>query len=135
MMRNIIAAIALYFGIVFGAGFLLGPIRVFWLEPSVGPLPAVLVEMPVLLVAMVVAARWSPRKAGMSTSMRALALMGLGALTLVLAADFSVGRWLRGLSPEEQLRHFSTPEGIVYAASLVLFAAMPVIVHALGPRR
>ena len=27
---------AIYFGVVFGAGFALGPIRVLWLEPRVG---------------------------------------------------------------------------------------------------
>ena len=35
LMRIIVAA-ALYFLIVFGVRFLLGPIRVFWLESRVG---------------------------------------------------------------------------------------------------
>ena len=134
-MGNIIVAALLYFAIVFGAGFLLGPIRVLLLEPTLGPLWAVAIEMPALVAAMVAGARWSPRQAGMKIALPALGSMGAGALALVLVADFSVGRWLRGLSPAEQLRHFSTSEGLVYAAGLVLFAAMPVIVHFPGSRR
>jgi len=54
-------AILLYFGVVFGAGFLLGPIRVVWLEPRLGLIVATACEAPFLLMAMLVAARWVPR--------------------------------------------------------------------------
>ena len=33
---RVIAAAAFYFLIIFGIGFLLGPLRVFWLEPRLG---------------------------------------------------------------------------------------------------
>ena len=52
MMRQLPAAVALYFAIVFGVGFLLGPIRVFLLEPRLGATLAVLLEAPLLLIAM-----------------------------------------------------------------------------------
>ena len=45
---------------MFGAGFLLGPIRVLLLEPHIGALWAVAIEVPLLLVVMVLAARWMP---------------------------------------------------------------------------
>jgi hypothetical protein len=57
------------------------------------------------------------------------------AFALVLAADFSVGRRSRGLALAEQIGHVWMPEGLVYAAALVLCAAMPAIVHMLGGRR
>ena len=38
---RLIEATVLYFAIVFGAGFLLGAVRVFWLEPRLGKLIAV----------------------------------------------------------------------------------------------
>ena len=134
-MQKILAAMALYFGIVFCVGFLLGPIRVFWLEPGLGQLLAVVLEMPFLLTAMAVAARWSPRKAGMDLGIGPLIAMGLGALALVLAADFSVGTWLRGLTVLQQIQHFSTPQGLLYAASLAAFAAMPALVNRGSLRR
>ena len=63
MTVRILAAATLYFLIVFGVGFLLGPIRVFWLEPRIGPLAAVACETPFLLAATVIAARAAPRVA------------------------------------------------------------------------
>ena len=54
---RVVAAAALYFLIVFGAGFLLGPVRVFLLEPRFGEAVATLFEAPFILVVIVVAAR------------------------------------------------------------------------------
>jgi hypothetical protein len=48
---------ALYFLIVFGIGFLLGPVRVFWLEPRLGETMATLCEAPFLLIAIVLVTR------------------------------------------------------------------------------
>jgi hypothetical protein len=106
----------------------LGPIRVLLLEPRLGMLGAVAVEMPLLLIAMVIAAGWVPRQLGFQDS-GTLAAMGGGALLLVLLADFIVGIGLRGLSFEQQVRQFSTPAGMAYAASLTAFAAMPLLVN------
>ena len=54
-------AMLFYFGLVFGTGFLLGPIRVLWLEPRFGPIIATACEAPFMLLAILVAARWVPR--------------------------------------------------------------------------
>jgi hypothetical protein len=60
-MRAAAAAAVLYFLAAFGAGFLLGPIRVLVLEPRLGAFAAVLIEAPLLLAANVVAAPVVPR--------------------------------------------------------------------------
>ena len=49
-------AAAVYFALVFGAGFLLGPIRVLFLEPRVGLRAAELTELPLMIVAITFAA-------------------------------------------------------------------------------
>jgi hypothetical protein len=54
-------AMLFYFGLVFGVGFLLGPIRVLWLEPRFGPIIATACEAPCMLLAILVAGRWVPR--------------------------------------------------------------------------
>ncbi len=127
-LMRIAAASVLYFAVVFGAGMLLGPIRVFWLEPRLGKSIAVLCEMPFLVTAMILAAQWLPRQTGISGARGPLATMGVGALILQQMADFAVGTMLRGLTPSEQLQNFKTPAGVIYAVALLLFAAMPVLV-------
>jgi hypothetical protein len=124
---RIIAAAAFYFLIVFGVGFVLGPVRIFWLEPRLGETVAVLCEAPFLGCAIVLAARWLPRKLRLRPNITSLAGMGVGALLLQQLADFAVGAGLRGITPAQQLAHLSTPAGLIYVALLVAFVAMPVV--------
>ena len=127
-MRFLIST-CLYFAIVFGVGFLLGPIRVLWLEPSLGKTAAVAIEAPFLLAAMLFAAWKVPKWTGLNASVGPLAAMGIGALILQQIADFAVAIGLRGMSTREQLASFANPEGLIYLALVIVFAAMPVLVH------
>jgi hypothetical protein len=124
-VQRIVITALLYFALVFGAGFVLGPIRVLWLEPRLGAFVATLCEAPFLLAAIVFAARFAPRVAGLNKSPVPMAFVGLIALVLQQAADLAVGVLLRGISVLEILAHFATPEGAIYAILLALFAAMP----------
>jgi hypothetical protein len=123
----LIAAVR-YFAAVFCVGFLVGPIRVFWLEPWLGKTVAVLCETPVLLVAMVVAARWATARLAPQAGLGARAAVGVVALLLQQIADFAVGTGLRGIPPAEQLAYLATPAGLVYGAALLVFATMPILV-------
>jgi hypothetical protein len=130
---RIAAAALLYFAIVFGAGFLLGPIRVFWIEPRVGPTIAVLCEAPFLLAVMIVAARWIPSTLRVKRDLPSLALMGFGALGLQQVADIALGIVLRHISFAEQLAHFATASGIIYGILLMVFALMPMLSNRATP--
>jgi hypothetical protein len=125
---RILGAAFSYFAIVFGAGFLLGPIRVFLLEPRLGETLATLCEAPVLLAVIVVAACYLPHRFGLMTP-AARAAMGFVALALQQAADFALGSLLRGIPPAEQIGHFATPAGLIYAALVIAFAVMPVVAN------
>jgi len=127
-MKLLLAAL-LYFFIVFGVGFVVGPIRVIWLEPRLGKPVAVLCELPLLLAAMILAARWVPRRVRLDANLRSLASMGILALAFQQIADFVVGIGLRGITPSEQFASFPTPAGLVYAAALLAFAAMPALAN------
>jgi hypothetical protein len=126
---QIAAAAALYFAIVFAVGFLLGPVRVLWLEPRVGPILATACEAPFLLAAMVVVARWVPRLVRLPLDRASLLLMGGGALVLQQVADFAVGIGLRDIGPSEQLAQFTTLQGLIYAALLIAFVVMPLLLN------
>jgi hypothetical protein len=45
---KILKAGFLYFGIVFGAGFVLGPVRIFWIVARLGTRTAELTETPIM---------------------------------------------------------------------------------------
>lgn len=60
-MRIASAAIA-YWAVVFALGLVLGTIRVTWIIPLVGLIPANLIELPIILLASWFAAGWLMRR-------------------------------------------------------------------------
>ena len=118
----------LYFAIVFGAGFVLGPIRILWAVPRFGPRMAELMEMPIMLAVIIVAARWTVRRLGVSATAARRLTMGGAALALLLAAKFTLALWLRGLSIPDYVASLDPVAGPVYAGTLGAFAVMPLLV-------
>jgi len=126
-MRNVRAG-ALYFAIVFAAGFALGTVRVLWLVPRLGERMAELAEMPFMLAVTVLAAHRVARRLSMPYAMPARLAMGLIGLSLLLALEFTVVLWLRGLTLEEYFATRDPVSGTIYYAMLGVFALMPLLV-------
>jgi hypothetical protein len=125
---QILKAGVLYFALVFGAGFVLGPIRILWLVPRFGTRLAELMEAPVMLVVIILAARWIMlRFAVLSTVFQRLG-MGCIALALLLVAEFTLVLWLRGMTIAEYLANRDPVSGTVYYVLLGVFALMPLLV-------
>ena len=123
-VRETLAAAALYFAVVFGTGFVLGPIRVLVVTPHFGERAAVLLESPIMLVAIVLAARWIVRRFRRLTPPSALAV-GAFALACMLAAEFAVMTFFWRMSLPQYLG-MRDPVGLAaYGTLLVVFAAMP----------
>jgi hypothetical protein len=120
----------LYFALVFGAGFLLGPIRILWAVPRFGTRLAELMEMetPIMFTVIVVAARWIVRRLALPSTPSSRLGMGCVALGLLLAAEFTLVLWLRGLSIGEYLASRDPVSGTVYYVLLAVFAIMPLLV-------
>lgn len=127
-MMKVLKAGTLYFVLVFGAGFVLGPIRILWLVPQVGTRLAELMEMPVMLVVIVSAARWITRRLAVPAAPSARLGMGLLALALLLAAELTLVLWLQDRSVGDYLANRDPVSGAVYAAMLGVFAAVPLFV-------
>src|SRR5687767_5160564 len=83
---QILKAAGLYFGIVFGAGFVFGVIRVLWVAPHLGLRNAEWLEHPLMLVVIFVAAKWIGRHVGGTTSVDSLAI-GFIAFGVLLLAE------------------------------------------------
>ncbi len=125
-MRSIKAG-ALYFILVFAAGWIIGPIRVLLIAPRIGALGAVLIEAPIMAAAAAAAARWVVRRLGVPAAFRARASMSAVALLLLLAGEFAFAAPLRGQSLGQYASGFSTPAGYVSLALFALFGAMPLL--------
>ena len=117
----------LYFAVVFGAGFVLGPVRLLWAVPRFGTRTAELMEMPIMLVVTIVAARWVIRRRGVPPTTRARLGMGGRALGLLLFAEFALVLRLRGLSLEEYFASRDPVSGAVYYLMLGVVAVLPLV--------
>ena len=124
----ILKAGALYFAMVFGAGFVLGSIRVLWIVPHFGERTAELMETPIMFVVTIVASRWIVRRLAVPSAMLGRLGMGCIALVLMLVAEFTLVLRLRGLSIGEYFANRDPVAGVVYYAMLGVFAIMPVLV-------
>lgn len=123
---QVAGASAAYFGFVFGTGFVLGVLRVLFILPQLGERWAELTEMPLMVLAIVFAARWLTRRPS-DGRISWLAVGGI-AVGFVLMADMGVGVGLRGLSPIEALVQKDPVSGTAYYLALVLFGLMPWLV-------
>ena len=118
----------LYFAIVFGVGFVLGPIRLLWAVPRFGTRTAELMETPIMLVVVVITARWIVRLLPVPSNLTSRLSMGFIAVGFLLVAEFVVAMELRGLSPTEYLAARDPVSGTAYYLALVLMAIMPLLV-------
>jgi hypothetical protein len=125
---KILQAGGLYFALVFGAGFVLGTLRVLWLVPNVGTRMAELMEAPVMFVATVLAARWVARRLAIPPAAAIRLAVGCVGLGILLVAEFTVVLWMRGLTMSEYLAGRDPVAGTVYILMLVVFAVMPLFV-------
>lgn len=125
-MRSLKAG-GLYFALVFGAGFLLGVVRQLLVAPRIGEMWAELLEMPLMFVVVVFAARWTlckleaPSRAG----------MGLVALGLLAVAELGLVVGLRGMTLSGYIASREPVSGVAYLLMLLLFAAMPTLLGSL----
>lgn len=118
----------LYFALVFGAGFVLGPIRILWIVPRLGTRMAELMESPIMFVVTIVAARLVVLRFSVPSALSSRLAMGCLALGFLLVAEFTLVVWLRGLSISQYVASRDPVSGTVYYAMLAMFAIMPLVV-------
>lgn len=124
---NVLKAALLYVALVFGAGFALGPVRLLWAVPRFGTRTAELMEMPIMLVVTIVAARWVIRRLGVTPTVRARLGMGCAALGLLLLAEFGFVLRLRELSIQEYFASRDPVSGTAYYLMLGVVAVLPLV--------
>lgn len=121
---RIVAGATAYWGIVFALGFVLGTLRVLWVIPRVGLIPATLLELPIILAASWFAARWILRRFAIKSQREALTL-GMLAFVLLMAAECALAAALVGQTPVQWLADLARPHALLGLAGQVAFALMP----------
>lgn len=126
-MIALVRAGALYFALVFAAGFVLGAIRTLLLAPRVGDFAAVAIELPVMLAISWVACgavlRWV--RPGQGIAVRAV--MGLVAFVLLMVAELALSLALGAPSVAAWLAGLTSAPGLLGLAGQVAFAIFPMI--------
>ncbi len=116
---------AAYFAIVFAAGFALGSVRVPFLVPRWGERLAELAETPLMLAVIYLAAGYVVRRVHPPHEPRGLVMVGLMALSCMIAAELLLAVVMAERSVAEYIASRDPVSGTVYLAMLAVFAAMP----------
>jgi len=115
----------MYFVLVFSVGFVLGVARVTFLVPRLGERWAELLEMPLMGVAIWIAARFVVRRYALPAVPGARWSMGVAGLALLVAAELGLALVLQGRTLVEYIGSRDPISGSVYIGMLLVFAAAP----------
>jgi hypothetical protein len=130
MERNAAKAGFLYFLAVFAIGFAFGTVRVLFVEPRLGPVWSVAIEVPIMLVIAWSVARWLVRANSVASTSGRVAMGVLGVILLVIAETLLGIAFGQGLAA--QVAAYGTPRGVLTLVGQAGFAVMPLLAgHAL----
>lgn len=134
-MIKLLKAAAVYFALTFGAGFVLGAIRVTLVVPRLGVRSAELLEMPLMLVVVVLAAHSVARRFDLPVDSGTRLAVGSAALALLIGAELLLAVGIEGRSLGEYVAARDPVSGSAYLAMLALFALMPLLLARLWAHR
>ena len=125
---RIIKAGLAYFVLVFGAGFILGAIRVPFLVPRLGERIAEIIEMPFMFAIVLLSAKFIVRHFAVPATTSARLRVGLMALGLTLATEILLAVAIQKQSLGEYIASRDPVSGTIFLLLLALFALMPLII-------
>ena len=118
-----------YFLLVFAVGWILGPIRELWAVRYFGRVAAMLSEAVIMLIAMMVAARWVIRRFEVPQTLSDTLSIGLIAIGLLFPTEIAGVVWVRGLSFQEYLAGFVTGPGVISLLMFLVFGGCRLSSH------
>ena len=126
-MRSAAQAGAAYFLVVFAAGFVLGTFRVLWLEPRVGELAAVSLELPWMLGVCWMSCGWLVRRFEVPATRPRRLVMGGLAFLLLMVAELGLGLGLFARSMRDVVDSWTRLPGALGLLGQILFASFPLM--------
>lgn len=124
---QIIKAGLAYCLLTYLVGFALGPLRVFLVEPHLGPFLSTLLEAPLMLVAMTLVCLWCLSHFRLGEAITPRILMGALAFVVLMCFEFLGALILRGQGPSDHAAAYLTPQGLLSLTLFVFFAVLPVL--------
>lgn len=118
-----------YFAIVFAAGFMLGMVRVRMLQPRLGEVGAVAVELPMMLAFSWVVCGWLVERLSIPWRAADRLTMGGVAFVLLMAAELLLGVAISGGSVTEQFAAYRSAAGMLGLAGQAGFAVLPLLLR------
>lgn len=126
---EILKAATVYFLYVFGAGFLLGCIRVPFLVPRLGARTAELIEMPFMASVIWFSAHAVVKQFTLAPTLAVRLAVGGIALLFVLSAEVVFIKWMQANTVSQYIASRDIVSGLVFIVMLLGFALMPIWVH------
>lgn len=117
-------------GAVFAFGFLFGMLRIFVLIPRMGPLAAVSVELPFMLVISALVWRWSLARYLVPSDMAKRLITGLSGFVILMGLEFLLSWLIAETGPVRFIREIANPAGLLGLAGQFAFALMPLAIPA-----
>lgn len=124
-MLNTLQGALAYFSVVFVSRFLLGVFRQAWAVPRLGVTGGELLEAPLLLAAMYLAALWAMRRERVPAAPRYRLPLGALALALLLGAEWAVALSIREQSLLQYVESRGPVGGLLYLLLLAVYALLP----------
>ena len=126
-MSAALKAAAYYFGAVFVVAFFLGTLRTVFLVPKLGPLYAVLIEIPILLFLSWTVCRHTLNRFAVPATATHRLIMGGLAFSLLMGTELALAILLLDQNWHQYLLGFQQPHARIGLVAQGLFALMPWI--------
>lgn len=117
----------LYFVGVFAVGFALGALRLMLLQPTLGELLAVIIELPIILLFCWVLARRAIERLQIPARAQSRIVMGSTALLLLWVAEFFLATIAFSETPVEFFSGLTTAAGLLGLGGQIVFGLMPLL--------
>ncbi|MGA9580848.1 MAG: hypothetical protein WBR13_02630 [Allosphingosinicella sp.] len=126
-MKRAIAAGGLYFLPIFLLGTVLGTIRTLLLEPRLGAVPSVLLELPFMLAASWFVCGRLIRRLSVPAALSSRAAMGGLAFLLLMAAELGLSLFAVDGSVREHFARYGQAAALIGLIGQIVFAAFPLL--------
>lgn len=126
-MKRALAAGAAYFLLIFLLGMALGTIRILLLEPRLGAVPSVLLELPFMLAASWFVCGWLIRDLSVPGTATSRLAMGAMAFVLLMAADLALSRFAVGGTVSGHFAGYRGGAPLIGLLGQIAFALFPLV--------